>query len=111
MNQSVLETLRELGDVDLLTELVDLFFADVPPQLASLREAIESGDASSVKRVAHTLKGSCGNMGAQRMAALCARLQDIGASGYLTHAPELLKQLEAEFERVRPALEVEIAEG
>jgi CheY-like chemotaxis protein/HPt (histidine-containing phosphotransfer) domain-containing protein len=111
LDPDVLAGLRELGDADLLTELVNLFIADVPPQLASLREAMESGDASSVKRVAHTLKGSCGNMGAQRMAAICAKLQDIGASGDLTRAPELLKQLEAEFERVRPALEAEVAEG
>lgn len=48
-------------------------------------------------------------MGARRMAALCAQLQEIGASGDLSRAPKLLEQLEAEFGRVRPALEEEIA--
>ncbi len=62
LDQSVLEGLRELGDADLLTELVNLFFEVVPPQLASLGEAVESADTSSVKRVAHTRNGSCGNM-------------------------------------------------
>jgi len=111
LDRSVLEGLRELGDADLLTELVNLFFEDVPPQLASLREAVESGDAPSVERVAHTLKGSCSNMGATKMAAICAELQDIGSFEDLAPAPELLERLEAEFGCVRPALEAEVAES
>jgi HPt (histidine-containing phosphotransfer) domain-containing protein len=109
LDEEVLAGLRELGDAELLAELVEVFFEDVPPRLAALREATESGDAESVERVAHTLKGSCGNMGAWRMAQICAELQDTGASGDLARAPELLEQLEAEFGRVRPALEAEVA--
>ena len=108
LDRGVLQGLRELGDADLLSELVDLFLEDAPPQLEALRGAVEGGDASSVERVAHALKGSCGNMGAAQMAAICAELQDIGTSGDLTRAPQLLGQLEAEFGRVRPALEAEI---
>src|SRR5215210_1078759 len=67
LDRGVLAGLRELGDQELLAELVGLFLEDMPPQLEALREAIEGGDASSVQRVAHTLKGSCGNMGAVRM--------------------------------------------
>ena len=81
---------------------------DVPPQLEALREATEGGDASSVQRVAHTLKGSCGNMGATRMATICAELEDVGHSGELERASVLVERLEAEFGRVRPALEAEI---
>ena len=107
LDQSVLEGLRELGDSDLLTELVNLFVEEVPPHLEALRQVVESGDAPSVERIAHTLKGSCGNMGATRMASLCAKLQDAGASEDLSSSSELLKRLEAEFERVRSVLEAE----
>jgi HPt (histidine-containing phosphotransfer) domain-containing protein len=86
---------------------VNLFFEEVPLQLEALRQAVESGDAPSVERIAHTLKGSCTNMGATRMASLCAKLRDAGASEDLSSSSELLKRLEAEFERVRPALEAE----
>jgi hypothetical protein len=41
------------------------------------------------------------------MAALCAELQDVGSAGDLSRAPALLRQLEQEFGRVRPALEAE----
>jgi hypothetical protein len=43
-------------------------------------------------------------MGASRMAALCAELQEVGSSGNLSRALGLLDQLEMEFERVRAAL-------
>ena len=109
LDEEVLSGLREIGDADLLAELVEVFFEDVPPRLAALREATESGDAESVERVAHTLKGSCGNMSAWRMAEICAELQETGVSGDLARAPDLLEQLEAEFGRVRPALEAEVA--
>ncbi len=49
-------------------------------------------------------------MGAKRMAAICSELQDVGHFGELEPAPVLVERLEAEFERVRPALEAEIAE-
>ncbi len=86
-----------------------MFFDDTSFRLAALREALKEGDAHSVERTAHALKGSSGNMGAARMAAICAELQDVGVSGSLAHALDLLGQLEEEFERVRPALEAEVA--
>jgi len=108
LDQSVLAGLRELGDQELLKELAGLFLEDVPPQLETLRQAIEGDDASGVQRVAHTLKGSCGNMGAVRMATICAELEDVGRSGELERAPMLAERLEAEFGRVRPALQAEM---
>jgi CheY-like chemotaxis protein len=111
LDHSVIESLRELGDPDLLAELVELFVDEAPLRLAALREGVESEDAGDIERVARTLKGSCGNMGARRMAEICEELQELGKSGYLARAPELLGRLEAEFRRVRPALEAEIKES
>ena len=101
----VLASLRELGDPDFISELAQVFLDDSSSRLAALREAVEGDDASSVQRIAHTLKGSSGNMGATKMAAICADLQEAGASGTLARVPELLGRLEEEFERARPALE------
>jgi HPt (histidine-containing phosphotransfer) domain-containing protein len=114
LDRSVLEGLRALqgeGEPDIVAELAQLFLEeDAPPRLASLRKAVEDGDASSVEQEAHALKGSCGNMGAWRMDELCAELQEAGASGELASAPAALERLEAEFERVRPALRAEQSE-
>jgi HPt (histidine-containing phosphotransfer) domain-containing protein len=93
LDRSVLAGLRELqeeGEPDILEEIVELFLTDVPPQLVALREAVEASDAHSVERIAHTLKGSCGNLGAVRMAAICSELQDVSASRDLLRAPRWL---------------------
>ena len=55
------------------------------------------------------LKGGSGYMGAVQMAEICAGIQDLGASGELSRAPQLLDELEAEFKRIRPALEAAIS--
>lgn len=92
-------------------ELVQLFFDDALSNLATLKEAIEKQDATSVERVARALKGSSGNMGATRMANLCGQLQYVGALDDLAAAPALLERLEVEFEHVRSALKAEVVGG
>lgn len=82
----------------------------IPPLIKALREAIKAGDALTVETVAHTIKGSCGNMGATGMSTICAELEGVGRSGELEHAPVLVDRLEVEFERVRSALEGEMEE-
>lgn len=94
----------------MLAEIAGMFVTDAPSQMTELREAVESGDADGVERTAHSLKGSSGNIGASRMSEICNELQNVGASGNLARAPEVLEQLEAEFVRVRPALEDQIEE-
>ena len=108
LDQSVLEGLRELGDQELLAELAELFLEDVPTQLEALQEAIAGCNALSVEQVAHTLKGSCGNMGALRMVTICAELEETARSGDLATAPVLATRLKAELRRVRVALEKEL---
>jgi two-component system, sensor histidine kinase and response regulator len=112
VDYSVLKGLRELqeeGEPDILEELVELFLEDAPSQLKTLREATEKDDAQSVERTAHTLKGSCGNMGAVRMEALCSELEGICHSGNLVAAPARISRLEEEFGRVRAAFEQELS--
>ena len=109
---SVLESRRgpqKVGEPDKLSRVVDLFIEDVPIQLAAMRLAVERGDSQEVEEKAHMLKGGSGYMGAARMAQMCARLEELGASGELSRVPELLDAVEREFGRVRPALRAAIA--
>ena len=112
LDEDVLASLRELqeqGEPDILNELIELFLDEAPAQLSALREAIEGGgDAGPVERVAHALKGSSGNVGAMRVAAVCAELETVGRDRELTRAPELLDQLEVEFDRTRQALNAKL---
>jgi HPt (histidine-containing phosphotransfer) domain-containing protein len=109
---SVLESRRgpqKDEEPDKLARIVTLFIDDVPPRLESLRRAVEGGEAREVEETAHLLKGGSGYMGAVRMVEICTRLQELGISGDLSRAPELIDALEAEFERVHPALRAAVA--
>jgi two-component system, sensor histidine kinase and response regulator len=108
LDLSVLESRRgpqRDGESDKLARIVGLFIEDVPLRLEELRQAVERGEAQKVEATAHMLKGGSGYMGAVQMAKICAGIQELGASGQLSRVPELLDELEAEFERIRPALE------
>jgi PAS domain S-box-containing protein len=68
---------------EIADRLVDLFAEATPPILADLHEAIAGGDAERVRRAAHKLKGSCQNIGATFMAALCVELETDAGAGRL----------------------------
>jgi signal transduction histidine kinase/CheY-like chemotaxis protein/HPt (histidine-containing phosphotransfer) domain-containing protein len=111
---SVLESRRgpqKLGDPDKLARIVMLFIDDVPVRLEAMRQAVERGEAQEVEEMAHMLKGGSGYMGAGRMMEICARLQELGASGEISRAPRLLDDLEKEFGRVLPVLRAAIVKN
>jgi HPt (histidine-containing phosphotransfer) domain-containing protein len=112
IDPAALDSLRELqddGEPDFLAELVELFFGAAGPHLVALRQAAAQGDADTIERSAHALKGSCGHFGARPMGDLCERLQLAGRAGTLHDAPALIERLESEFARLRTALEAELA--
>jgi two-component system sensor histidine kinase/response regulator len=114
LDLSVLESRRGPqadGEPDKLARIVGLFIDDVPLRLEELRQAIERGEAQEVVETAHMLKGGSGYMGAVQMTRICAEIQRLGASGELSHVPELLDELEAEFKGIRPTLEAAVESG
>jgi HPt (histidine-containing phosphotransfer) domain-containing protein len=94
-----------------VAELAGIFLEDARSGLSDLEEAVQRGDAPAVERVAHTLKGGSGSMGARGMSGICAQLEATGASGDLSSGPGLLGRLEEEFGRVERALGAEVRGG
>jgi HPt (histidine-containing phosphotransfer) domain-containing protein len=112
VDREVLARLRGLqgeDEPDIVAELAGMFLQDARSRLEAVGEALQRGDAPAVRRVAHTLKGGCGSMGAKRMFGLCAQLEEAGASGELSQGSELLGRIREELERVARALEAEVS--
>jgi HPt (histidine-containing phosphotransfer) domain-containing protein len=110
LDPNALDALRGLpseGDGDLLIELIDLFLADAPQRLALIREAIAHADWAALNARAHSLKGSCGSLGAVPMADLCDRLERVAGGGGGAAAELLFRELEGQYALVREALEHE----
>ena len=107
LDPAVIDTLRNLtppGEPDVLCEVLQMFLAEMPPRLDRLRNAFASGDIEELRRTAHSLKGSAGNIGANRLFVLCRQLDDQGKTGDLSGAQPLIDALGVEFGKV----EVEI---
>jgi HPt (histidine-containing phosphotransfer) domain-containing protein len=108
LDMNALEALRSLqddGEDDLLAELIDLFLEDAPARMVSMRKAIEREDWPDLGAWAHSLKGSCGSLGAVHMADLCAKLEAMGRSGGVRVVAERIqRELESQYELVREAL-------
>jgi HPt (histidine-containing phosphotransfer) domain-containing protein len=103
-----LRHLQEEGGHDLLVELIDLFLQDAPARMAAIRAAVEGRDWAGLTERAHSLKGSCGSLGAKEMAALCARLEAMGTDVAIRRdAATVHSELERQFGLVRIALERE----
>ena len=105
LDATVVESIRGLqmpGEPNLLERITDAFLEDAQTRLADLRQAMASDDRAQIKRVAHSLKGMCGAIGAHHMAALSVDLERTPLTAPVETG--LLSQLEREFTRVRAAL-------
>jgi PAS domain S-box-containing protein len=99
------------GDVKLLRELVGVFLDSWPGQVSELRAALERGDGPTLARVAHTLKGTVGTLGARAAYAAAQRLEAVLRDGRLVEARAACDVLEEALLHLRPALAALAEEG
>ena len=104
INPKILNDLRSLesqGAPGFLAELIDVFFREFDRHLQGLHAAIQSQDAREAERVAHTMKGSSGNLGAEALSRVCAALQNAAHAADWAVLRDLAPKVEAEYERAR----------
>jgi len=103
LDPAVLSGLQEVMEGE-YPKLLATFLDDSQKRIEALRQA--GDDAKALGRIAHSFKGSSGNLGAVRLAQLCQRLEaesveaaaDLGA---------LVDQIDHEFALVKPMYESE----
>jgi|SRR5271170_3006103 len=96
------------GDAELLKEIAQLFLDDYPKAMEAIREAAGRGDAKSLERCAHGLKGSVSNFGAPLAVEAALTLETMGRSGQLAKVQEVqqvIHTLELALAALRPELE------
>ncbi|MFY9223768.1 MAG: response regulator [Blastocatellia bacterium] len=104
---SVVESLLQIqvpGEPNLLLELIDMFVKDAPKKLDILRNALQQSNFVEVRRIAHTLKGSSGSLGANQMMKICAEMEQRCKNNSFEGLENLLLQLEMEFIRAESVL-------
>jgi CheY-like chemotaxis protein len=92
LDPSRLEELLDLdpGDPSMLLRFIDRFGPNARATLATMREHRVGGAAHELSRAAHGLKGSAANLGATRLAGLCADVEHLGEDGVVVDQPTLV---------------------
>lgn len=106
-DNSLLSRLRELEqetDNEFVLELIDIYLTETPKQIQTINAAINTQDFHTLTIASHTLKGSSLNLGAKQLGALCFSLEELGRSGKIIPEGTSIKEIEAEFERVKNML-------
>lgn len=93
------------GDEEFIAELLGDFLAQTPSLIAAIESAIAQGDADTLGKAAHTLKGSARAIGADEFAAIALVLEQAGKQNNLSRAPETLQQLQAYWETLADYLQ------
>lgn len=100
LDDSVVRTLIDIM-LDGFPGLLAVFAGDAEGRLAELNASLAQRDSESVKRLAHSFKGSSCNMGAVRLAALCRELELSASERQLADADALLEAIRGEFQLVQ----------
>jgi PAS domain S-box-containing protein len=102
--ERLMESIRD-DDPGLLPALLDTFLGEVPRVVETARRGLQQEQADEVRRAAHTLKSNGATVGATNLSELSRQLEALAGSGDMDGAASLIAQIEAEYERVRVALE------
>ncbi|MFZ4618829.1 MAG: response regulator, partial [Rectinemataceae bacterium] len=95
---------RVMGDRKLARELMSAFLSDLPVLVAQLGAAVNSGDGKEIRKMAHRLKGSAGNMGGEALYSYAAELEAAVRSGDDSSFPRLMEEIDRQGAELMEAL-------
>ncbi len=104
---SALEAVQQLADElspqDTI-ELIENWFKDTPERILELEKLAGTDDQSTLRRTAHSLKGSSSLFGLTAIHTLCRELEQTAENNLRTSQHSLIAQLKQSFESARPEL-------
>ncbi|ROQ19949.1 MULTISPECIES: Hpt domain-containing protein [Marinimicrobium] len=103
LNREVLTTLQEVMD-DQFPVLINTFLTDSEERIRQLQRALAAQDSDTVWRQAHSFKGSCNNLGAERLADLCQEMESRGRASDIDGLEQQLVSVQEEFAKLKVTL-------
>ena len=105
LDESVIADLREMSPtngVTMLRELIDLYIESAPARVTQIVQSAE--DPKKLAFHAHALKSMSLNMGCKRIIELAQRLENLGNSGKVMGAMQIIQELETAFTQTKVQL-------
>ena len=103
-----LKAMRRPGRPDVVEKILRAFLHSSAALVTTMRDAVSRADATALGRAAHNLKSSSANVGALKLSAYCRDLEALGRAQTLAKTNEVLAELEAEYVRVKAAVNDEL---
>jgi HPt (histidine-containing phosphotransfer) domain-containing protein len=89
------------GD-SILTELIDLFLAEAPQRIAQINQLLTEPQKLAFQ--AHALKSMSLNLGANRIAEICQKLEEMASIGNEIAVTRLTQELERTYQETEAEL-------
>jgi HPt (histidine-containing phosphotransfer) domain-containing protein len=105
LDELIIGDLREMpptNGVSMLRELIDLFLESAPTRVTQIIQSVE--DPKKLAFHAHALKSMSLNLGCKRVVELAQELENLGNSGHVTGAMQLIQDLETVFTQTKVQL-------
>lgn len=97
-----LDLLRSVGGDDMLAMMMQTFLTFAEERLGKMVEEAEAGNVSEVSGIAHSLKSSARQLGANALGEACAVTEEAGRRGDPTTTLNGVKAIQREFAAARP---------
>ncbi|TXI82008.1 MAG: Hpt domain-containing protein, partial [Cupriavidus sp.] len=97
--------LARLGGLeDVLRDVMALMTTESPKIHAEIGASFQRGDLVTLKRSAHTLKGSVSLVGAMDLVQRLRRVEDAATAGEIAHLPDEFVEIDRQFEQLQQIL-------
>ncbi|MGL5837684.1 MAG: response regulator [Sphingorhabdus sp.] len=96
--------LHSLGGNDFVCDMVEGFTQDIKECLVTMRDAVGVGDAVQFRFAAHAFKSSANNIGAKKLAEICAGLEKINEIDFIRNGDHLCTDVQNELDNVTAEL-------
>jgi HPt (histidine-containing phosphotransfer) domain-containing protein len=89
---------RLMGDEDLAKEIIDDFLKQIPFNFNAVKEALKKQDVLLIKKEAHLIKGSSGNVGALALQKIAEQIEIAGEEKDLVRTGLFVSKLDEQYE-------------
>ncbi|HEY9649584.1 MAG TPA: response regulator, partial [Coleofasciculaceae cyanobacterium] len=109
IDANVLSSFRDMvgENADMvLAEMIECYLDDAPKLVSAITQAVHQKNAQKLRQASHTLKSSSATIGAMTLSHLCQQMEVMSRIGNMEYGLDNLSELEAEYERVKTALQL-----
>lgn len=92
------------GEKNFIFEIFQIYFENAEQQFLDLKSDFENRDAKSIKRRAHSLKGSSANVGLENLTILFEDLENQANSENWERIEHLISEITEKFEFIKPQI-------